>query len=145
MIASNNVNATGNGPFGNSSSAIVLGDATSESANQNVALMVGGAFTMARPVTVGAGNATTATFTLGGNTANNSTISGAVTLNQNLVVTQAVGGTVTISGAIGSGSQTLTKVGGGTAILSGANSYTGSTIVNTGVLMVGNTTEATGR
>lgn len=139
LIAGANVPASGNGPFGNATSAIALGDATSEAANQSVALYAGGAFTMARPVTVGAGNATTATFTLGGNTASSSTISGAIALNQNLVVTQAVGGTLTLSGVISEnlGGMAVTKVGGGTAILSGSTSYSGLTAVNNGALMSG--------
>src|SRR5205814_891239 len=84
-------------------------------------------------------------FTLGGNTAGSSIFSGNIVLNQNLVITQAVGGAVTFSGNIfPAGSQTVTKVGGGTAILSVASSYTGLTAVNNGVLMIGSTTPGNG-
>lgn len=146
LIAGANIPASGNGPFGNATSALALGDATSEAANQNVALLVGGAFSMARPVTVGAGNATTATFTVGGNSANSATLSGAITLNQSLVVTQATGGTLTVSGGIGEniGGMGVTKVGAGTAVLTGANSYSGLTAVNNGVLLMGNPSQGNG-
>ena len=85
LIAGANVSVSANGPFGNASSAIALGDATtiSSATAMNPQLLTGGAFTMARTVTVGAnnsalGNAST-TFTIGGNTANSSTFSGAIT------------------------------------------------------------------
>ncbi len=48
-------------------------------------------------------------------------------------------GTLTISGAIGQGAtpSSLTKVGPGTLVLSGANTYTGTTTVSAGTLVVG--------
>lgn len=152
LIASNNVNATGASPFGNTASAIVLGDEVTINTNivMHPQLLIGGAFTMARPVTVGTsggslGNLST-TFTLGGNSTNSASFSGGITLNQNLVLTQATGASLTISGSITEDGNTrsLTKVGGGTATLSGANSYAGTTIVNEGVLLIGNTSPANG-
>jgi len=101
LIAGAAVSVSGNGPFGNASSAIALGDATSISGNLSPSLFIGGAYTMARTVTVGSSSgATTGIYTLGGNTANSSTFSGAITLNQSCIVTQATGGTLTISGGI---------------------------------------------
>jgi fibronectin-binding autotransporter adhesin len=153
LIASNNVNASGAGPFGNSAGAIVLGDEVTINTNivMGPQLLIGGAFTMARPVTVGTsggalGNAST-TFTLGGNSANSATVSSSfITLNQNLVVTQAAGGALTLSAPISEDGNTrsLTKVGGGTVTLSGANNYAGTTIVNQGVLLIGNTSQGNG-
>ncbi len=151
LIAGANVPASGNGPFGNASSAIALGDALTESTNvaMNSQLLIGGTFTMARGVNVGfdssaLGNASTI-FTLGGSTANSSIFSGSIVLNQNLVITQATGGTVTFSGNFfPAGSQTVTKVGSGTAVLSVASSYSGLTAVNNGVLLIGSTTPGNG-
>jgi autotransporter-associated beta strand protein len=152
LIASNNVNASGSGPFGNTSSDIVLGDSLAVTTNvvMNPQLLIGGPFTMARNVTVGTGEVsgnTLTSFTLGGNTANNAVCSGNITLNEtNFIVTQAAGGTLTISGSINDNGigATLTLVGGGTAILSGANSYSGPTVVHQGMLLIGNTSPANG-
>ena len=58
---------------------------------------------------------------------------GAVTLNTNLTVDVASGGTFAIAGAVG-GSGGLTMVNSGTVILSGSNSFTGATAVTNGVL-----------
>lgn len=167
LVASNNVPAGANGPFGNAASPIVLGSAASISSATAMSpqLLVGGMFSMMRPVTVGVnnnslGNAST-TFTVGGNTAKNSTFAGAITLNQNLVVSQVAGGTLNIAGGISSGSSgtqtvivgnsgpvnigtgtvgggpgtiALTENGPGTLTLSGAHTYTGPTLVNAGTL-----------
>ncbi|HTL73104.1 MAG TPA: autotransporter-associated beta strand repeat-containing protein [bacterium] len=153
LIASNNVSTSAAGPFGNAATAIIVGDDVT--INTNIAmhpqLLINGAFTMARPVTVGTasgalGNVGT-TFTLGGNSISSATFSGSfLTMNQNLIVTQATGGSLTISAPISDGGNNLglTKIGGGTVTLSGANSYAGTTIVSQGVLLIGNTSPANG-
>ena len=80
LIAGAAVAVSANSPFGNASSAIALGDATtiSSATAMNPKLYNGGAFTMARTVTVGANNSAlgngSTTFTLGGNTANSSDV-----------------------------------------------------------------------
>ena len=65
---------------------------------------------------------------------------GTVTLGFNAMVGLATGNTMTISGAIGSSSTyglTINNgVDAGTVVLSGNNSYTGSTTINSGVLSV---------
>jgi autotransporter-associated beta strand protein len=73
---------------------------------------------------------------VGGNTLNLGT--GAVTINSDRMVTVSAS-TLTVGGAIGEtgGSHSLTKSGAGTMILNGANSYTGGTIINGGVLQFG--------
>jgi autotransporter-associated beta strand protein len=173
LIAGNNVSVSANGPFGNSAAAIALGNATtiSSATAMNPQLLTGGAYTMARTVTVGAnnnslGNAGT-TFTLGGRTANSSTFSGLITLNQSLVVTQVAGGTLNITAGITSGSSgtrtvtvnnpgtvnigtgvigggtgtiALTKTGAGTLTLTGTHTYTGDTTVSGGTLLVNGST-----
>jgi len=71
---------------------------------------------------------------------------GAVTMNNNRNVT-VNGGTLTVGGAIGEsgGNRNLTKLGVGTLILNGANTYTGTTAVNEGSLIInGNSSTATG-
>jgi autotransporter-associated beta strand protein len=80
----------------------------------------------------------------------NATQSGAVNLsNDNTARTLTVdvdGGTSTISGIIqnrdtgsgvGTGAGSLTKTGSGTLALSGANTYTGATTINTGTVQLG--------
>ncbi len=56
--------------------------------------------------------------------------------NQNLAVNGA--GNTTISGAITTGSGTVTKAGNGILTLAGANTYTGATAVNSGTVVVQN-------
>ncbi|MBW8780616.1 MAG: autotransporter-associated beta strand repeat-containing protein [Verrucomicrobia bacterium] len=166
LIAGGNAAVSTNGAFGTAASAIALGDATSISSNLSPSLLTGGAFTVARAITVGSSNtATTGVYTIGGNTANSSTFSGATTLNQNLSVTQVSGGTLTLSGIATSGSsgtQTLTfnnvgsvtdsgvigggtgtlavtQAGAGTTTLTGTNTYTGATSITGGTLLLSGT------
>ncbi len=88
-----------------------------------------------------AGNA----FTLGGDITNNSTnletINNAITLNGNRTITTATSGGVTIGGAI-SGNYGITKSGSGAGVtgvltLTGNNTYTGATTINSGTLSIG--------
>ncbi len=72
------------------------------------------------------------------------TQSGAVNLSSTgtaqALTVQVDGGTSTISGAIGNGSAAsgdLTKTGSGTLVLSGNNTYSGSTNINAGTLRLG--------
>ncbi|MBW8780515.1 MAG: autotransporter-associated beta strand repeat-containing protein [Verrucomicrobia bacterium] len=166
LIAGASALVSTNGALGNAASAIALGDATSIGSNLSPSLLTGGAFTVARAITVGSSNtATTGVYTIGGNTANSSTLSGATTLNQNLSVTQVSGGTLTLSGTATSGSsgtQTLTfnnvgsvtgsgvigggtgtlavtQAGAGTTTLTGTSTYTGATSVTGGTLLLSGT------
>ncbi len=155
-----------NGAFGNAASAIALGDATSISGNLSPSLIIGGAFTVGRNITVGASNAAQASgaYTIGGNTASSSTFSGVETLNQSLTVSQVTGGTLNLTGNItsgasgtqtltfnnagavsqstgviggGTGTIALTQSGTGTTTLSNADTYTGPTSITGGVLKLG--------
>jgi autotransporter-associated beta strand protein len=80
-------------------------------------------------------------ITLGGGTLNY-TGSSSLTVANNATLTDGTtstlnnaAGTVTVSGTIG-GSGNMTKSGAGTLVLSGANSYAGTTIVSEGVLTI---------
>ncbi len=68
---------------------------------------------------------------------------GAVTLGINPVQV-TVTNTLTVGGAIGGGANGLTKAGTGTLMLSGADTYSGTTTVNGGVLRLGNATSLSG-
>ncbi len=122
------------GAFGANASPIALGDATTIGGNLSPSLIIAGAYSMTHDVTVGYdATATTGIYTMGGNTASSVTLNGSISLNQNLVVTQATGGLLTISGTLG-GSGGLTKTGNGAVNLAGGYSYAGPTVVNAGTL-----------
>ncbi|MFN0047986.1 MAG: beta strand repeat-containing protein, partial [Cytophagales bacterium] len=74
-------------------------------------------------------------------TSGTATYSGDITLNDNVTLTSALGGTVSISGNFlnGSGTPTVTKVGTGTVQLSGTNTYQGTTTINGGTLILSRT------
>ena len=63
---------------------------------------------------------------------------GAVAMNASREVTVNGTRTLTVGGAISGSTFGLTKLGGGILALSGANTYTGITAVNTGILAVAN-------
>jgi autotransporter-associated beta strand protein len=114
-----------------------LGDANTGS--NNVSLLTGGAFEIKRGVAVT--NNGTGIITIGGNTDNNSTFSGAVSLAKNVNISQVAttgSNAVTFSGVISGTGFGVSKVGAGKAILSAANTYTGDTKVLAGTLSLTN-------
>jgi len=125
------------GALGNNNTAIQLGTAAT-GASDNISLLVGGAFTMGRNVTVNSQNSS-GTTTLGGNTAAASTFSGNVTLNKSVTLTAATGGNTTFSGAISGSTFGIAKTGSGTVTLSNTNSYTGVTTISAGTLLLAST------
>jgi fibronectin-binding autotransporter adhesin len=81
-----------------------------------------------------------ASVTLGSVTSGASTFSGQVTLSSDATLSAVAASTVSFSGVIKDGSngaKGITKTGAGTVVLSGSNTYTGSTILNDGNLQVG--------
>ena len=67
--------------------------------------------------------------------------SGNTTLNANTLTTGGNGGTTTYSGVLsGTGANALIKTGAGTMTLSGTNTFTGTAVVNNGVLQLQNGT-----
>ena len=162
-----------NSPLGNAASAVILGDANTTTNNSTPQLKLNGAYTFARPITI-ADQATSGFYYIGGTTDNNATFSGLITFNQSFSVTQVAttgGNTLTISGGItggkagtntfyfdnagsinvtttaisnGSGTTKLGKSGIGTTTLSVANTYTGQTFIQGGILKAGVATSAFG-
>ena len=116
------------GALGNSATAVLLGDTTGA---VDASLLTSAAVTIARAVTVQAGN--TGVINIGGSAANAAIYSGAIALNKSANFTAASGGTATFTGIV-SGTGSLTKAGAGMVVLSGANTYTGGTIVSAGTL-----------
>ncbi len=80
--------------------------------------------------------APTGSGTLGILESGSATYTGAITVNNNGTLTAAAGGTATFSGALG-GVGTVTKTGDGRVILSGANTYTNTTLISAGTLQIG--------
>ncbi len=113
LIAGASVAVSANSPFGNSAASIVLGDANTSLFSQSASLLSGGAFTIARGITV-SNQATTGVYSLGGNNAVTSLFSGNIVLNQPLSITQIAGGTVQLSGTCNTGLNKLSKIGAGT-------------------------------
>ena len=135
--------ATGssNGALGNNTTSIFVG--TSGSTSGVASLLMDGAFTSGRAITVGnSGNANSVPYTLGGRTAHDSVFSGGITLNRDVQLTAANGGNVTFSGILNdaANTQSVTKVGNGTVILTRANTYDGTTTVSAGALTANNST-----
>ncbi|MDD4970437.1 MAG: autotransporter-associated beta strand repeat-containing protein [Paludibacter sp.] len=124
----NTIVVSTNGAFGNNASGLILNGGTIQS---NVA-------TFSRPITVTAtnsgldayGSARTISSTI-----NNATASSSFNLNVGgTTVTSAEGQNLILSGVISNtaGSMSLTKIGTSVLTLSGANTYTGGTILNAG-------------
>jgi autotransporter-associated beta strand protein len=151
------------GALGRPGTMITLGDANTAANNSSAALLIGGAFTVDHPVTV-ANQPTAGTYTIGGNVDTNATFTGAITVNQPLMISQVAntaGNALTLSGAITSagGSQVVTfsgpgnvnvtttamadgggqlgvNVTGGMLTLASGNTYSGDTTVAGGSLLV---------
>lgn len=130
------------GALGNSSQAIMLGN-TSANADNTPSMLINGAHTVARDVVLS--NNYTNTIAIGGNSAHTSTYSGTISLGTTAgrlgTLTAATSGTVRFTGNIvGGGSDNadaIEKTGAGTVVLSGAgNTYSGTTAVNQGTLLV---------
>jgi len=155
-----------NSPLGNASSAIVLGDANTTTNGSSPHLLIDGAYTFARPITISS-RATTGWYYIGGNTDNNATFSGLITYSHDFSITQVAttgGRALTISGGIttgaagtiicyfgnigdinvtttaisnGVGTAKIGKEAAGTTTFSVANTYTGQTFIQGGTLKAG--------
>ena len=164
LVAGNNAPSAANGAFGNTATAIILGDAGTTTNNYSPSLLTGGAFAIGRAVTI-ANQATSGTYTIGGNTATSSSFTGLVTTNKNLSVTQLASGTLSITGGItgasagtktltfanagavnvnttgisdgATGNLAITQSGAGITTLNAANTYTGATTISAGTLALG--------
>jgi hypothetical protein len=110
LIAATNAPSGAAGAFGNAASTINVGDAGTASGD-NLALMIGGAYTVGRNITVNNyGNS----VTLGGsNTSGTATFGGNVSLARNAYFSAASGGTVQFSGTLSGSGQTATLSGAG--------------------------------
>ena len=104
------------------------------SQNPDVALLTAAAITVSNNIVV-ANNCSTGASTLGGATADASTFKGAITLNRDVQVTAAAGGSVTFSGVL-AGAGGIIKVGPGPVYLTGTVSNAGPTAVQAGTLTV---------
>ena len=163
LMAGANAPSGSAGAFGNATSAITVGNANTTVNNSSPSLLINGAFTVGRAVTV-ANQGTAGTYSIGGSLDTNATFAGVITVNEPLTIVQAINATsnaLTISGGIVSsnGLQVLTfagpgnvnvntsaiangsgqmavNVSGGKVNLTAANTYTGTTAVSNGTLLV---------
>lgn len=133
----------------NGSPSIRIGTSETDAGN-SASLLTNGAYTISQDILLGRG--TTATRTIGGNTANVSTFSGALNFENvagSINLTAASNGRVDFSGLIndGTASSSIQKTGAGTVRLtrSAGNTYDGGTTVSSGSLLLMNSTgSATG-
>lgn len=137
--------ASANNAFGSATTSVLVGSTSGSTAA--TLLIDTAAVTIARNIELRSGG--TGTLTVGGiNTTGTTTYSGNVSFGtpsaaaRPLTVVANAGGAVAFTGnlvrptgATGT-TDTLTKIGGGTVILSGANTFTGSTTVRGGVLQL---------
>ena len=102
--------------------AVTLGDTTGST---DASLLVAGAFTVDRNITVQDDGSGSSTRTLGGsNTSGTAVFAGNITLEADLTLTAAPGGAVRLAGALdNSDGNTLTKVGDGTAVFDGLQTH----------------------
>ena len=140
-LGANATSGPGNTVLGSGSAPVELGR---NSGTANVSLMAAAPITIGRNIIVLSSN--TGTASLGGVTAHASTFSGTITLGTSttaghaLTLRAAEGGRVTFSGIIADPAGltgprgAITKAGEGTVVLSGANTYAGTTTVNEGAL-----------
>jgi autotransporter-associated beta strand protein len=150
LVAATNAPNGGSGAFGNATSDLVLGVANG---NNNASILIDGAFAVGRNIRLQSANTTdagTRVLSLGGNSADNAVFSGNVFLGTNsqagrgLTLTAATGGEVIFSGviqdptAMDSTAYTITKAGSGKVILTNSNTYTGTTAIEAGTLLVNN-------
>ena len=163
LIAGNSVYNSVNGPFGNSSGAVVIG--TANSGGNPAALLLGGPLSLGygvefdRPVTVNASAGPTTigditvgdaaltgdnTVASGGFIPAGSGFTGVITLDSNVTLTAAAGGSVTF-GAVnpnngqqgyitGTGGINVAAAPSGNVSLINTNSYTGATQLTSGQL-----------
>ncbi len=116
------------------STTITVGSIQIDSAQDYV--ITGADATAVLQFQVTSGNATLAVTNVNGDGSH--TLSGAITLASDLDISNSSTGALSISGAI-QGPQAVTYTGGGAAntlILSGANTYTGSTTISNGILSI---------
>lgn len=166
LLIGANVAVSTPGPLGNSSALVFLGDAATTTNNWSPTLLLDGAFSFARAITI-ANQATSGVYTIGGNTDNNASFSGAISFNRSFSITQVATtstNALTVSGSIASASGTKTvtfnnvgaviksinaigdgsgitavvKNNTGTLTMSVANTYSLSTTLNAGTLNINN-------
>ena len=101
-------------------------------------MLIAGAFTVGRDITVGSQGGTS---TLGGSTNSTASFTGAIGLSKNVTLTSAAvgGNTTSFTGPI-TGGFAVTQAGTGTIIASGANTYSGGANLTGGTWRV--TTDA---
>ena len=129
LIAGGNVSNGANGPFGNSTNPILIGDPVG---SNDAALLTNGAVTISRDIQTLGNTSNAGSVTLGGASILPGTFSGNLTLTRDLTLTQTdySGETFNFADSGGiTGNFNVTVAGNGQVYLLGNNTYTGNTSI----------------
>lgn len=156
----NGTSASGISKFNITTGTVLVGNAAalgsadinlgSGGTDSTAALLTDGSMTVANNVTIGGNGSKTATYVIGGNTADVSTFSGNIYGNDDMPLTlrAAAGGVVNFTGTVRPGastfSTTTTKDGLGTVRLTGNNEKSSTWVVAAGTLLANSAGYSTG-
>jgi autotransporter-associated beta strand protein len=135
-INSGTVAAASNSALGSGTAFVGNGTTTGTAAALSISTSAGGTI-VSNVISINPGNGSNRTIG-GANTSGTNTFSGLIKMdgspgeNRSLQISESSGGTLALTNTISGAGQNLTVVGPGTVVLSGTNTYSGSTSLNGG-------------
>lgn len=143
LLLGTNAPSGADGALGRATSALALGD-TTVNGTHVLKVLTDGAYTVGRDISVNK-YGTFSIITVGGNQSSGTSIyTGTITLNTNVTLQALTGSEVDFTTGKITGSGGVSTDGGGTLLLSGANDYSGGTVV-TNIMLLADNASALGR